>query len=329
MAGLHPNRIGLGFRPFAEVNVDMAGPFNIRHGKTRASIKVYAVLFVCSATRAISIEVCEDASAKSCMFSFQRHTARYGTPSVVYTDNGTNFRGAERMVREQLQLWNNNQSNWVRKWPTISWRFSPPYAPTWNSAVESMVKVFKTHLRQLMAELPSLLPREEFETICVQAASYMSRRPLGMVEEKGMEEPITPAHFLLSGNAFLGMIPTTMDTEGEVSPQVRKNMLDAINEKLWDRLQKEFVLEQHRVSSNDNENIQIGDVVQFYHPDRPTGLWPLALVSDIIEGRDGGRRKFLLTTNYKTKVTRRANGVIKIPWPVTPKSDRLCRPRNN
>ena len=103
-AGLHPNRVGLGFRPFAEMNVDMAGPFNVRHGKTRASIKVYAILFVCSATRAINIEICEDASAKSCMFAFQRHTARYGTPSIVYTDNGTNFKGAERMVREQFLL---------------------------------------------------------------------------------------------------------------------------------------------------------------------------------------------------------------------------------
>ena len=165
MAGLHPNRLGLGFRPFAEINVDMAGPFSVRHGKTRASVKVYAILFVCSATRAINIEVCEDASARSCMFTLQRHASRYGTPSIVYMDNGSNFRGAERMVSEQMRVWKESQQHWERRWPQIKWRFSPPYAPTWNAVVESMVKVFKTHLRQLMGVLPKLLPREEFETL--------------------------------------------------------------------------------------------------------------------------------------------------------------------
>ena len=135
-AGLHPNRIGLGFRPFVEVNVGMAGPFSVRHGKTRASIKVYAVLFVCSAMRAINIEVCEDASARSCIFSFQRHTARYGNPTIVYTDNSTNFRGTERAVREQMILWKEMEPNWARRWPRIEWRFSPPYHLELSSRVD-------------------------------------------------------------------------------------------------------------------------------------------------------------------------------------------------
>ena len=87
----------------------------------------------------------------------------------------------------------------------------------------------------------------------------MNRRPLSLVEEKGMEEPITPAHFLLSGNAYLGILPTTKDTSAKVSLQVRKKMLDNINERLWDRLQKEFVLEHHRVgaSTNENEDVEV------------------------------------------------------------------------
>ena len=58
-------------------------------------------------------------------------------------------------------------------------------------------------------------------------------------------------------------------------------MMSDINEKLWERLQKEFVLEHHRVSSCDNENqlLEVGDVIQFYHPNKPTGLWPIGIGS--------------------------------------------------
>ena len=61
---LHPNRGGLKLRPFAETGVDMTGPFWIKHGKTRARIKMYVILFVCCATRAINIEAVEEASSK-------------------------------------------------------------------------------------------------------------------------------------------------------------------------------------------------------------------------------------------------------------------------
>ena len=41
----------------------MAGPFLVKHGKTRAKVKIYAILFVCCVTRAINIEAVEDASS--------------------------------------------------------------------------------------------------------------------------------------------------------------------------------------------------------------------------------------------------------------------------
>ena len=88
---LHPNRGGLRLRAFAETGVDMAGPFLVKHGKTRAKIKIYAILFVCCVTRAINIEAVEDASSAACRMAFERHCSRYGCPEIVYSDQGSNF----------------------------------------------------------------------------------------------------------------------------------------------------------------------------------------------------------------------------------------------
>ena len=103
---LHPNRGGLRMRPFAETGVDMAGPFSVKHGKTRAQVKIYAILFVCCATRAVNIEAVESASADSLRMAFEQHCARYGCPENVYSDNGSNFVGLNNELKEQYLLWN-------------------------------------------------------------------------------------------------------------------------------------------------------------------------------------------------------------------------------
>ena len=113
-------------RPFAETGVDMAGPFMIKHGRTRARIKTYIILFVCCATRAINVEAVEDASAESCKWAFERHCSRYGRPEHVYSDNGTNFIGVCNDLRRQYKLWKETALALREKCPEIKWRFAPP-----------------------------------------------------------------------------------------------------------------------------------------------------------------------------------------------------------
>ena len=89
-------------RPFAEMGVDMAGTFLVKDGRDSCQhIKIYSILFVCCATRAVNIEAAEDASTESCRMAFERHCSRYGNPERVYSDNGKNFVGLSHSLQAQ------------------------------------------------------------------------------------------------------------------------------------------------------------------------------------------------------------------------------------
>ena len=171
---LHPNRGGLSMRPFAEMGVDMAGPFLVKHGKTRANIKIYSIPFVCCATWAVNIKAAEDASTESCRMAFERHCSRYGNPERVYSDNGKNFVGLNNSLQVQYQTWIETATRLKEQQEGIEWCFTPPHSPRWNGHVEIMVKIFKKTLKQLMTGNTKGLRTEEFYTLCTIAAGYMN-----------------------------------------------------------------------------------------------------------------------------------------------------------
>lgn len=83
-------------RPFLNAGVDFGGPLFIKQGQRKNSPlnKTYISLFICLCTRAIHIELVNDLSSKSFILALQRFMARRGKCQTIYSDNGTNFKGA-------------------------------------------------------------------------------------------------------------------------------------------------------------------------------------------------------------------------------------------
>lgn len=62
--------------------------------------KYYATIFMCLVTRAVHLEYVEDASTDAFLSAFRRFVSRLSELSDMYSDNGTNFRGADRELRQ-------------------------------------------------------------------------------------------------------------------------------------------------------------------------------------------------------------------------------------
>ena len=77
------------------------GPFYVKTGRKQQ--KRYGVLFTCLASRAVHIEICESLDTSSFINALRRFQARRGQVTYIRSDNGTNFVGAERELREELQ----------------------------------------------------------------------------------------------------------------------------------------------------------------------------------------------------------------------------------
>ena len=97
--------------PFAAVGLDYFGPLYVKTGpntrsKKNATLnKRYGCIFTCLRYRAVHIEVAEDLSTDSFINAVLRFVGRRGPPRIIYSDNGTNFRGAELDVIKALQVW--------------------------------------------------------------------------------------------------------------------------------------------------------------------------------------------------------------------------------
>ena len=63
-------------------------------------------LYLYMSTRAVHIEVAPRLSTDSFINALRKFIRRRGKPFELYSDNGTNFVGAERELREALQKFN-------------------------------------------------------------------------------------------------------------------------------------------------------------------------------------------------------------------------------
>ncbi|KAH9642047.1 hypothetical protein HF086_008734 [Spodoptera exigua] len=104
--------------PFYTCGVDFAGPFTIssRKGRGSQSSKCYLCLFVCLSTKAIHLELVSSLSSDAFILSLKRFISRRGKPSVIYCDNGTNFRGANNEMSRVLRSNQKIRQDFWQRW---------------------------------------------------------------------------------------------------------------------------------------------------------------------------------------------------------------------
>ncbi|XP_071821481.1 uncharacterized protein [Apostichopus japonicus] len=86
--------------PFSDVVVDLFGRFFVKQG--RSSVKVWGCVFTCLAMRAVHIELVSSMNTDSFVNALRRFVSRRGSPEKILFDNGTNFKGCERELKEAL-----------------------------------------------------------------------------------------------------------------------------------------------------------------------------------------------------------------------------------
>ena len=100
MADLPVGRLAYLQRRFKHYGVDYFGPLFIKIRRRRE--KRWGVIFTCLTTRAVHLELSHLLSTDSAILVVQRMSARRGMPTVIYSDCGTNFKGASKELKQAL-----------------------------------------------------------------------------------------------------------------------------------------------------------------------------------------------------------------------------------
>lgn len=124
MADLPEERVVPDLPPFTNVGVDYFGPVDVKRG--RSIVKRYGVVFTCMTSRAVHLEVAYSLDTDSCINALRRFICRRGQVSHLRSDNGTNFVGAERELREALASLNHDRIERALSKKGIKWSFNPP-----------------------------------------------------------------------------------------------------------------------------------------------------------------------------------------------------------
>ncbi|XP_045499398.1 uncharacterized protein LOC123697024 [Colias croceus] len=184
-------------KPFTATGVDYAGPVNIKFspGRGAKSYKGYICLFVCMVTRAIHIEAVTDLTAKGFIAAFRRFTSRRGRCQDLFSDNGTNFVGADKHLREMFDSAKSSLPNEIAELLTLeftTWHFIPPQSPNFGGIWEAGVRCAKNHLKRVIGD--SILTYEELATVLSQIEACLNSRPISVISSEADDPlPLTPA----------------------------------------------------------------------------------------------------------------------------------------
>lgn len=88
-------------------------------------MKVYIIVFVCMATKAIHLGVCANFTTDAFLAEFQWFVSRRGIPKMVRSNIGANLAGVSKVLREAWgRLTSESKENMAQR--QIAWHHSPP-----------------------------------------------------------------------------------------------------------------------------------------------------------------------------------------------------------
>ncbi|XP_026325441.1 uncharacterized protein LOC113234351, partial [Hyposmocoma kahamanoa] len=316
MADLPEQRVNPS-RPFTHTGVDFTGQVDVKANKGRGikTMKAYIAVFICLCTKAVHLELVSDLTAAAFIAALKRLCGRRGTPRHMYSDNGTNFVSAAKILtkerEEALRLYVNDEFLNFAAESNIEWHFNAPSWPTAGGLWEAAVKSLKHHLRRVLGE--QRLTFEEFSTLLVQIEACLNSRPLVAITEDPEDlECLTPGHFLVGG-PLLG--PPLSTDDNNMSLTIRWRQTEKMLSDFWKRWSTTYLqtLQTRSKWFYPTPNLQIDDLVLLRDDHIPPARWLMGRITDTHAGADGRVRVVTLKTKTSDNVKRPITKLSRLP----------------
>ncbi|XP_043286900.1 uncharacterized protein [Venturia canescens] len=207
MGDLPSKRVQGSLKPFTNTGVDYVGPVQVRESRRRGRVhirKAWIAVFTCLATKAMHLELVSELTTEGFLATLRRFVARRGICSTIFSDNGSNFVGASRELKEVYTFLENEKdrvSDDLSR-QRIDCQFIPPRAPHFGGLWEAAVKSAKKHLSIVTKGL--IFTFEEYYTLLVEIESILNSRPLiPLSSDPNDTSALTPSHFLVGDSLLL------------------------------------------------------------------------------------------------------------------------------
>lgn len=283
MVDLPPPRLRL-FKPaFYSCGIDCFGPLAVRIG--RRTEKRWGLLFKCLTTRAVHVDLLSSIDLDSFLMALRRFIARRGKPAELYSDQGTNFRGGEKELKEAFSnLSPEVQQNLATQ--QISFHFNPPAAPHFGGVWEREIRSVKAALYTTIGS--QTVSEEVLRTVLIEIESILNSKPLGYVSANIADlDPVTP-NSLLMGRPD-SALPQVVYPQSELLGRRRWRHSQVLADRFWTAFVKNYLpsLQLRGKWTTPAPDITVGSVVMMVDPQLPRSLWQVGKVVTVFPGPDG------------------------------------------
>ncbi|XP_043257967.1 uncharacterized protein LOC122400510 [Colletes gigas] len=308
--------------PFSHTGLDYAGPINILPivGRGQKTRKYYIAVFICLATKAVHLELVEDCTTPAFLAALKRFASRRGLPTFLYSDNGTNFRGADRELQRTFHaLIADAPLKSLLATDGVTWKFIPPAAPHFGGLWEAGVKSVKYHLKRAVGA--HTLSQIEFSTVLCQIEACLNSRPMSALTDEPTDlSALTPGHFLIGRPIVAVPEESTLD--------INPNRLDRwqhvrrISEQIWRSWSADYLhsLHQRRKWQQECANLRLNELVILKDSSLPPSKWQLARITRLHPGSDQRVRVVTIRT-VDGELKRPVTQICPLPIPVSNESD--------
>ena len=272
--------------PFTYSGVDYFGPFYVKRGRGKVAEKRWGAIFVCMNSRAVHLEVAKSLETDDFILLLMRFLNRRGHVKELRPDNGSNFVGADREIKEAIEHIDDEKVRSELLQRGCKWVFHPPGASHMSGVWERLVKSVKRSLKAIMGK--DLINEEVLQTVFTEAERIANSRPLTRNSSSlDDDEPLTPSHFLNIRPTV--NLPPEMVDESDRFSRKRWRQAQLLSNHYWKRWLKEYIpsLQERQKWHKTQRNLQTGELVLIADDNVPRHQWPIGRVTNVFPGSDG------------------------------------------
>ncbi|XP_068697655.1 uncharacterized protein [Montipora foliosa] len=230
MANLPALRLAPYTPPFYMTACDYFGPYNVKIARNETA-KHYGVLFTCLNTRAVHLEMAVDLTTMEFLQVLRRFLAIRGRPAVILSDNGSQFVGAEKELRQMESGINEEEVKEFCGEKGMQRKFITPGALHQNGCAKALVKTCKSALKKAVGS--QVLTPLELYTILLEVANLVNQRPIGRIPNDPDDGSYICPNDILLGRAS-SEIPQWPFKETN-NPRQRVEFVQKIIDSFWKR----------------------------------------------------------------------------------------------
>ena len=288
--------------PFTIIGLDFTGAILVLNENLNSFSKAYILLFTCTTSRNVWLELVQDMSVNNFILAFRRFSSTCGFPNIIWSDNASTFECADLLIRKLCRA---KEVLSFFSEVNCTWKFQPKRMPWHGGFFERLIGLTKSLLRKVLGN--SKLTFIQLQTLLCEITLVLNQRPLTYVSSDFNDDVSLTPNMLRFGRNFNILPYPIVDLDELNDPDFNNHdqLLKFAKTRAYlcdqfsTRWKNEYLLAlRQRQTSNGSRinHVKKGNIVLIHAANLPRLRWKLGLIVQLNTGKDGIVRSVILKT---------------------------------